>query len=97
MQTYEVFLKKAGRDSFTHAGALDAPDDELALMLAREAYGRRSEGDEMWVVAREHICVADRAHLALADRVHKHNDGHLVAERRQQHRDAAAAQEAQDD
>ena len=38
MATYEVFLKKDGRDEFRHAGALDAANDELALVMAREAY-----------------------------------------------------------
>ena len=38
MVTYEVFLKKDGRDEFRHAGALDAANDELALVLARESY-----------------------------------------------------------
>ena len=47
MKTYEVFLKKEGKDAFSHAGSVDAPDDELALTYAREAYGRRNEGDQM--------------------------------------------------
>ena len=47
MNTYEVFLKKAGKEPFSHAGSLDAPDDELAVAYARETYGRRSEGEQM--------------------------------------------------
>ena len=43
MKTYEVFLKKEGKDPFIHAGSFDAPDDEMALTYAREAYGRRSD------------------------------------------------------
>jgi len=35
MKTYEVFAKPAGRDPFEHVGALDAPDDELAVVYAR--------------------------------------------------------------
>ncbi|MEZ5255755.1 MAG: hypothetical protein R2705_02295 [Ilumatobacteraceae bacterium] len=35
MKTYEVFLKKAGKDEFQHAGSLDAPDDAMALLYAR--------------------------------------------------------------
>ena len=49
MKTYEVLLIKEGKDPFSHAGSDDAPDDELALTYAREAYGRRNEGDQMWV------------------------------------------------
>ena len=36
MATYEVFLKREGREEFRHAGALEAPEDELATVLARE-------------------------------------------------------------
>ena len=57
MRTYEVFLRRAGKEGFAHAGSLDAPDDELALVLAREAYVRRGEGDEMWLVDRAHVLV----------------------------------------
>ena len=83
MKTYEVFLKKEGKDPFIHAGSFDAPDDEMALTYAREAYGRRSEGDQMWVVHRDNVLVADELELRMANRTHKHNDGQLVAELRQ--------------
>tara|TARA_B100000965_G_C19465084_1_gene701514 strand:- start:367 stop:639 length:273 start_codon:yes stop_codon:yes gene_type:complete len=82
MKTYEVFLKKDGKDPFIHAGSVDAPDDEMALTYAREAYGRRSEGDQMWVVLRCNVLIADEGELEMADRTHKHNDGKLVAELR---------------
>ena len=83
MNTYEVFLKKAGKEPFSHAGSLDAPDDEPAVAYARETYGRRSEGEQMWVVDRSRVLVGDAINLAMADRDHRHNDGHLVAELRQ--------------
>lgn len=90
MQTYEVFLKKAGKDEFRHAGSLDAPDPELALLLARETYSRRGEGAEMWLVERQHVLVADEAHLAVTeDQPHRHNDGAAVAARRKALREGA--------
>ena len=83
MVTYEVFLKKDGRDEFRHAGALDAANDELALVLARETYVRRAEGDRLWVVRREHVIVADDDFVAPnADKPHRHHDGGAVAARR---------------
>jgi ring-1,2-phenylacetyl-CoA epoxidase subunit PaaB len=90
MRTYEVFLRRAGKEPFTHVGSLDAPDDELALVLAREAYVRRGEGDEMWLVERGHVLVGGAELLASgADRPHRHNDGSVVAARRRQRRQAA--------
>jgi phenylacetate-CoA oxygenase PaaH subunit len=83
MVTYEVFLKKDGRDEFRHAGALDAANDDLALVLARETYVRRAEGDRLWVVRREHVIVADDDFVAPnADKPHRHHDGGAVAARR---------------
>ena len=83
MRRYEVFLKKDGRDEFRHAGSLDAPDDELALVLARESYARRAEGDRLWLGNREHVILGDPEFIAPnADKPHRHNDGKAIAEHR---------------
>ena len=83
MKRYEVFLKKDGRDEYRHAGSLDAPNDELALVLARESYLRRAEADRLWLVDREHLVVGNTDFVAPnADKPHRHNDGERIAERR---------------
>ena len=51
-QIYEVFLKADGKSEFRHVGALGAADNEMALLLARECYCRRAEGEQIWVVRR---------------------------------------------
>jgi phenylacetate-CoA oxygenase PaaH subunit len=85
MATYEVFLRKEGRESFTHAGSFDAPDDELAALYCRETYVRRAEGTAAWVVRREHLIALDPADLAVtARRTHASNDGSAVAARRRE-------------
>ena len=81
--TYEVFLKKEGKDEFRHAGALDAATDELALVMARESYVRRGEGDHLWLVRRDLILSEDPSFIAPnADKPHRHHDGQAVAARR---------------
>ena len=83
MATYEVFLKKDGRDEFRHVGALEAPNDELAVVLARESYARRAEGDRLWMVRREHIIdPGEEFLLPNATKPHRHHDGAAVAARR---------------
>lgn len=95
MKTYEVFIKKAGKDPFEHAGSLDAPDDELAALWAREAYVRRAEGDQVWLVERSHLVVLDEDLIAAnADKPHRHNDGRFVAERRRELRRNASGRAA---
>lgn len=90
MNRYEVFLKKPGREEFRHAGSLDAPDDEMAMLLARETHSRRGEGAEMWIVDRQHVLVGDDEQLSVnEDRPHRHNDGALVAARRKQEREGS--------
>lgn len=90
MRTYEVFLKKAGKEEFRHAGSLDAPDPEMAGLLARDAYSRRGEGSEMWLVDRTHIIEGDQELLETTANVsHRANDGSAVAARRKRLRDDA--------
>ena len=80
MHTYEVFLKPEGRDGYSHAGSLDAPDDELAVMYARETYIRRGEGAHAWVVRRSAVLVIDPQDLLTTTRrTHAINDGKVVA------------------
>ena len=87
MRIYEVFLRKEGKEEFRHAGSLEAPDPELATLLARESYTRRGEGDEMWLVDRETIIEAEPALLAPnTDKPHRHNDGSRIAAWRKAHR-----------
>lgn len=90
MHTYEVFLKPDGKDGFAHAGSLDAPDDNLAILYARETYCRRGEGTLAWVIRRANILVMDPGDLAVtARRSQGVNDGTIVAARRRARRAAA--------
>jgi ring-1,2-phenylacetyl-CoA epoxidase subunit PaaB len=83
MNTYEVFLKKPGKAPFEHAGSLEAPDAEMAWILARESYARRAEGSQMWLVERTHVIAVDEEFIAPnADKPHRSSDGAVVAERR---------------
>ena len=88
MRTYEVFLKPDGRDGFRHAGSIEAPNDEVALGMARENYARRAEGSRLWLDDRARIVVGDEDFVAPnADKPHRHNDGASVAERRRRLRE----------
>ena len=83
MRTYEVFLKKPGKSPFEHAGSFEAPDREMARILAREVYARRAEGSQMWVVARDDVITLDEDFIEPnSDKPYRHSDGAVVAERR---------------
>ncbi len=49
-QTYEVFQQKNRGDQHIHVGSLHAPNPEMALVLAKEQYGRREQCANLWIV-----------------------------------------------
>ena len=55
METYEVFRRAGHKEPFTHCGAVIAPDAHMALLLAKECFLRRREGDHLWVVRRADV------------------------------------------
>lgn len=48
--TFEVFHQKKRGEQHIHAGVVHAPDPEMALIFAKEQYGRRLKCANMWVV-----------------------------------------------
>ena len=48
--TFEVFHQEKRGKQPVHAGIVHAPSPELALVFAKEQYGRRSTTSNIWVV-----------------------------------------------
>ena len=48
--SFEVFHQKKRGEQHVHAGVVHAPDPEMALVFAKEQYGRRLKCANMWVV-----------------------------------------------
>ncbi|MDQ3986984.1 MAG: hypothetical protein M3280_10890 [Actinomycetota bacterium] len=55
MEVYEVFRRQGHKAPFEHCGTVTAADPELALLMAKECFLRRKEGEHLWVVARSDI------------------------------------------
>ena len=67
METYEVFRRSGHREPFEHAGAVIASDPDMALLMAKECFFRRREGEHLWVVARSDVhSLADESLLEIA-------------------------------
>ncbi len=60
---YEVFSRQKAGGPMVHAGSVTATSGDLAVIYAREVYGRRGESLELWVVRREEILTVDDADL----------------------------------
>ncbi|HVL64585.1 MAG TPA: hypothetical protein VM573_05370 [Actinomycetota bacterium] len=55
MEVYEVFRRHGHKDPFEHCGAVIAPDPDMALIMAKECFLRRGEGEHLWVARRSDI------------------------------------------
>ena len=55
MPVFEVFTQAREGKPFEHGGNVVAPDPEMAILYAREFYGRRQESVRIWVVPRDSI------------------------------------------
>lgn len=67
METYEVFRRSGHKEPFEHAGAVIASDPDMALLMAKECFLRRREGEHLWVVARSDVhSLADESLLEIA-------------------------------
>jgi ring-1,2-phenylacetyl-CoA epoxidase subunit PaaB len=55
MDVYEVFRRAGHKEPFEHCGSVIAPDPEMALLMAKECYLRRREGEHIWVARRSDI------------------------------------------
>jgi ring-1,2-phenylacetyl-CoA epoxidase subunit PaaB len=55
VEVYEVFRRGGHKAPFEHCGAVIAPDGDMALLMAKECFLRRREGEHLWVVRRSDI------------------------------------------
>lgn len=58
-ETYEVFHQKKRGDQHVHVGIVHAPNPEIALIMAKEAFGRRRQTANLWVVKSINVSATD--------------------------------------
>ena len=58
-QVYEVFRREREGAPMIHAGSVAATSADLALIYAREVFGRRGESSVLWVAPRGAFQVMD--------------------------------------
>ena len=54
-QNYEVFQQQNRGEQHSHVGAVHAPNPEMALLFAKEQFGRREQCANLWVVKSQHV------------------------------------------
>lgn len=94
-ETYEVFHQEKRGDQPIHVGSLHAPDSDLALVMAKEQYGRRSRTVSLWVVptrAITTITVEDSDIFATApEKVYREAKGYRVGKKLKEWKKRVAA------
>jgi ring-1,2-phenylacetyl-CoA epoxidase subunit PaaB len=86
MEIFEVFRRTGHKDPYEHCGAVTAPDPDMALLMAKECFLRRGEGEHLWVVRRSDINAfsGDPALDIVADKSYRHPSGYRdVMEKRE--------------
>jgi phenylacetate-CoA oxygenase PaaH subunit len=86
---YEIFQQERANSTLHHAGNLNAPNQEMAELYAREFYGRRNESVRIWVVPRtavSEIVDVDLLHPPAVDRSYRMVQGYTVREKLDQAR-----------
>ena len=99
MPVYEVFTQAREGQAFSQGGQVVAFDAEMALLYAREFYGRRQESHRIWVVPREailEISDPDILHPPAVDRSYRTVGGYSVRDRLRATRDAVAGSSTPD-
>ena len=66
-ESYEVFHQKKTGTAYVHVGSLDAANKELALILAKEQYGRRQKTTGLWVVKSTEIFGLEPSEMDIFD------------------------------
>jgi ring-1,2-phenylacetyl-CoA epoxidase subunit PaaB len=62
-EVYEVFRREKAGAPMIHAGTVTAAGPDLALIYARESFGRRGESHALWIVPRAALIELDDADI----------------------------------
>lgn len=68
-ETFEVFTQKRRGDQHEHVGIVHAPNNELALVMAKEQYARRGYCVNLWVVPTTAVTATEYADSDIFDTV----------------------------
>lgn len=58
-ETYQVFHQRKRGEKHSSVGIVHAPSAEMALVFAKEQYGRRGETVNMWIVNTSDVLAMD--------------------------------------
>jgi len=80
---YEVFRREKAGAPMVHAGSVMAATPDLALIYARESFGRRGESHALWIVPRAAVIALDDADMLapVLDRGYRSVEGYRMRDK----------------
>ena len=80
---YEVFRREKAGSPMVHAGTVTAAGPDLALIYARESFGRRGESHTLWIVPRAALIEIDDADILTPalDRAYRSVEGYRMRDK----------------
>lgn len=95
--TYEVFHQAKSGKHHVHAGSVHAPDPEMALLFAKEQFGRRQNCVNMWVVKTTDVFSFNYEDsdmfLTTPEKIHREAAGYKVRDKIQKYKNRNKAVE----
>lgn len=90
---FEVFGKRTVEDGWLAVGAVHAPDEEMALLFAKESFFRHGEGVDYAVVRSRdfHVCGQPDLVAFHTDKSYKLQKGYPLGEKRRRAAERARA------
>lgn len=84
-ETFEVFHQRKRGEQHIHVGIVHAPNPEMALLFAKEQYGRRGISVNIWVVCTRQVFSSDYDDSDIFDtvpeKVYREAGGYKVMEK----------------
>ena len=82
-EVYEVFRRAQAGAPMIHAGTVTAAGPDLALIYARESFGRRGESHALWIVPRAALIEIDDADMLTPalDRSYRSVEGYRMRDK----------------
>ncbi|MFA6260454.1 MAG: hypothetical protein WC760_03235 [Bacteroidia bacterium] len=84
-ETFEVFHQRKRGEQHIHVGIVHAPNPEMALLFAKEQYGRRGVSVNIWVVCTRQVFSSDYDDSDIFDtvpeKVYREAGGYKVMEK----------------
>lgn len=84
-ETFEVFHQRKRGEQHIHVGIVHAPNPEMALLFAKEQFGRRGISVNIWVVCTRQVFTSDYDDSDIFDtvpeKVYREAGGYKVMEK----------------